>query len=416
MMIFFAFLACGALALPPSSSPPCSLNGILSGATCKCDPGWKGATCGQLDLCPVPSDMPGFWNDSLSSWGASPLFNPDKTPANSTIGGAASLFVSVMAGGCPLSSWEHNSYIARIDGPSFDGRLALSTVEPAVTGPEAHNPEALLHDGNISLFVYNGCTNRGYKRCHNGTNVDPVFPATPSCNGNTNMRRFTRRVTAPAKGGWEALLPINFQLSDPSAPTPEWWCSLSNSNPSPLLLDDGDGGDGGDGGGGAGGGVLMAVTSHCPKRPGLLYPPEYVLVGRATTIAGPFIVDVEAGPVFGNGSQPHNEAEDPFLFRDRRGGFHLLAHGMNIYSIRSGRHAWSLDGLHWETDPGPDGQAYGAVVHHTDSAVPTVLARRERPKLLLGKDGKPTHLINGVQRLQDFAASGMSHTLVQPVC
>jgi hypothetical protein len=40
---------------PPISEPACSLNGnMTSSGSCSCDPGWRGKTCGQLDLLPAP--------------------------------------------------------------------------------------------------------------------------------------------------------------------------------------------------------------------------------------------------------------------------------------------------------------------------------------------------------------------------
>ena len=48
-------LVCAVLATAATAAagpPPCSLNG--QGTPCRCDQGWTGAACGQLDLAPAP--------------------------------------------------------------------------------------------------------------------------------------------------------------------------------------------------------------------------------------------------------------------------------------------------------------------------------------------------------------------------
>ena len=78
----------------------------------------------------------------------------------------------------------------------------------------------------------------------------------------------------------------------------------------------------------------MATTSHCTALPPLKPVREFVLVGRATSLAGPYVVDVDAGPVFGT-NEADCFAEDPFMFRNQR-GFHVIAHGANLYDINNG--------------------------------------------------------------------------------
>lgn len=116
--------------------------------------------------------------------------------------------------------------------------MPLSLTEAALTAPEAHNPEVLLHDGNLSLFVYGGCHKCGVTRCGPNT-TDPVFPPTPECvpTSNINLGWLSRPHDAAAGTPWHRQ-PILFVLSNRSA-MPGWWtnCSLHNSNPSPLLLE-----------------------------------------------------------------------------------------------------------------------------------------------------------------------------------
>eukprot|EP00038_Savillea_parva_P007537 m.579 g.579 ORF g.579 m.579 type:complete len:91 (-) comp132_c0_seq1:188-460(-) len=89
-----------------------------------------------------------------------------------------------------------------------------------------------------------------------------------------------------------------------------------------------------------------------------------------------------------------------------------MAHGVDLTDISAGRHAWSADGMHWTTSAVAP---YGPFIKRSLPPWSTLLARRERPKLVLDVLGRPTYLINGVQRVEDLA-DGRSHTMVHPVC
>ena len=94
--------------------------------------------------------------------------------------------------------------------------------------------------------------------------------------------------------------------------------------------------------------------------------------------------------------------EDPGIFRDARGNFHILTH----YFGRDGPggHAFSRDGIWWTFA----GQAYDFTQAFTDGTHARS-ARRERPQMLV-LDGKPSYLYTGIQPEQ-----GLSHISVQPV-
>jgi len=113
--------------------------------------------------------------------------------------------------------------------------------------------------------------------------------------------------------------------------------------------------------------------------------------------------------------------EDPCLFRDRRGGYHVLIHayqfryeGQLLYRDRRGRfhlilhayvfrfeescgessvsaHLFSEDGKRWRMSAP---QPYTTRVPTANGSF--VLTTRERPKLFFDRRGEPTHLINGV--------------------
>lgn len=108
--------------------------------------------------------------------------------------------------------------------------------------------------------------------------------------------------------------------------------------------------------------------------------------------------------------------EDPFLWRDKRGNWHILCHWMIDIAERGekyprvGGHLFSrsLTG-DWTFKL----QAvYNTTVEFTDGGR-TDYYRRERPKLFLSDDGHltPLYLVNGVQEFNSLA----SYTLIQPI-
>lgn len=110
-------------------------------------------------------------------------------------------------------------------------------------------------------------------------------------------------------------------------------------------------------------------------------------------------------------------AEDPFIWRDKRGHWHALAHWMiditesNKKYPRVGAHmfARNLTGP-WTFKLQ---EAFNSTIDFSDGSVET-FNRRERPKLFFSNDGEvtPLYMVNGVQRL---GSTTESYTLIQPV-
>lgn len=110
------------------------------------------------------------------------------------------------------------------------------------------------------------------------------------------------------------------------------------------------------------------------------------------------------GPYEKIGSKPIFDAfcEDPLLWRDRRGNYHMLVHSMRdgnggTPGVRQvGRHAYarSYKGQ-WTFNNNT--LAYDALAHFTDGTS-IDFGRRERPQLFFSDDGKMTPLLlsNGV--------------------
>lgn len=90
--------------------------------------------------------------------------------------------------------------------------------------------------------------------------------------------------------------------------------------------------------------------------------------------------------------------EDPFVYQDCRGAYHMLAHAIGRNSRGVGVHMHSLDGKTWAM--GSPAVAYTTNVPWSDGTN-TTLARRERPVLVFKKNDTsgckwvPIALING---------------------
>jgi hypothetical protein len=139
-----------------------------------------------------------------------------------------------------------------------------------------------------------------------------------------------------------------------------WWAT-GISNPTPFIFPNGT--------------TLLAVSaSPCPANWGSLAP-NCVGLLRAESWRGPYT------PLF---TTPivHPESEDPFIWQDPRGNFHLLTN-VNTYHHRCaqgvpcGGHAWSTDALTWSKQYIG---AFGPVLRTRNGSV-TTNAYIERPQI-----------------------------------
>lgn len=87
--------------------------------------------------------------------------------------------------------------------------------------------------------------------------------------------------------------------------------------------------------------------------------------------------------------------EDPSIFVDHRGNYHMLFNALPykcVPKFQQGGHAWSKDGIEWSA---PRVGAFDTTIHFSDGSSMTC-DRRERPQMVLGKDGMPLALISAV--------------------
>lgn len=168
-------------------------------------------------------------------------------------------------------------------------------------------------------------------------------------------------------------------------------------NPAPFLHEDG------------------SMTMFYRDDGGNLPPPtcsdEYVATQHCPSKDTP-CENKKGKPVFGH------TAEDPIVFRDHRGNFHMLMNAMPflcVPKVRQGGHSWSSDGINWSE---PRVGAFEANVELADGKT-LACERRERPQMLLDpSSGMPLALVSAVTGCPKGAFPGYkggddSFTIVQ---
>ena len=153
--------------LVPSPPPPpcttdehCSLNGVCTSGTCRCDPGWTtlpfgGPWCGFLDFLPsaITKCGPacafhggaGGTDMATTSWGGS-VIGPSQNKD-----GKYWMFAAEMAQHCSLGQWTTNSQVVTAVS---DTPLGPFVRQSLAIPPWSHNPEAILTaDGTYVIFT-----------------------------------------------------------------------------------------------------------------------------------------------------------------------------------------------------------------------------------------------------------------------
>lgn len=371
----------------PNTRANCSHNGVCGlDGVCHCAPGWAGHACNVLALAPINAAFThlGFRDvdqagRNVSSWGGSIV-----QEVNSTRLPTYHMFASEITGGCGMSAWCQNSQIVRATATDPAGPWTRAGVVFPVF---AHEPSVARDPttGGLAMFftAQRPSTRQRCTACADGVTRGPC-PDTDQCNPDTDP---TWLSTAPSPlGPWsEPIVVLNGTGSD--------------SNLAPLILTNGS---------------LIAIWrsfAPTPTHPWFGSKMHLLTASRwddpATYVRH---TEVNLFPTLGSPTGLGG-AEDPFLWQAPNGVFHVLLHAMygcatGIGSRPCGIHGWSTDGWTWQlTGAG----AYNATVALVGGETFAMLAR-ERPHLVFGTDGAPTHLSNGAVYSADA-----SITLVQPI-
>ena len=383
----------------------CSFNGVCNDdcTACLCDVGWKGRYCHELDLLPARngsglSHLLHNDGNRISSWGGSCIYYD----------GRYHMFYSEILHHCGIHRWVSNSVVSHAvsDGPTANWKFektrqlfGLFTHEPIVAidttleeivlfithvdPPASDDPICFCKDGNSYSSNDKRCSNEvGF-----GTNVTP-----------SSYYTYTKaKDLHPSGGKWSKLISLQ------SVPPDDLKTDL---NLAPIIFSNHS---------------LLAWTrwdiwSAKDWRNVSSYKDE----GQAPNWTDP------------NGVW---EGEDPSMWIDRRGRYHILSHNgkrgsggtSNFPNGDCGRHLFSKSGRAGTWIAAPikfGGCAYPRVNVTFENGMNYSFYRRERPHLILGPDGfTPVALSTSVidspigPSMDDFVPPqrDASYTLVQPI-
>lgn len=353
----------------------CSLLGDCQNSVCRCDPGWTGPKCGQVDLLPT-EPKGGYRNESMASWCGSAVKE----------GGVYHFFGSGMTGNCPLINYFATNSMS-IHGTSSSPGGPYKFEE--VVLPPFHHSTAITRgtDGLMLFTIGKDMHGRNVHTCDPGRRTPTASRDQQFSEGELGPHDYMSISTAPSvEGPWKERVIFTTNASDPHA----WNCN--KSNPSAIVLNNGS--------------ILMMYRGvpcirdkACRNKTSGLNICEHQGIAIAESVDAPF-VDRQGmiSELSGN--------EDAYLFQNKR-GFVSLFHSKNACNDQAkgidnsetcGSLAFSRDSWHWtlNEDPVYDGNIEWSGPAGTSTKA--FLDSRQRPNILFADDGvTPLFLINGAR-------------------
>lgn len=366
---WFAFGAAVAPSLACTSDSDCSLLGVCTDGSCRCDAGWAGQDCARADLEPW-TEGHGYFNESLGSWGGRPIQDQ---------AGSWHLFAAEMALGCPLALWQNNSLIVR--AVSQSGPLGPYVKAEEVYPVFHHNPTILGPTGDGHYLMFFIGDDRGAETavdCSAGL-PQPTCAFPPDSCMPLSADYISMAWSKSPEGPWQrrVITPRNHvgNLS-------HWDCRTSN--PAPLLLPNGS--------------VVLIYRANACNVKG----EEYLGIAVAEHWTEDFVR--QSTPVLGPKDGFGNN-EDPFFWADARGNYHIVTHQQNlgnvcgngtnpydrIKGVTCGGHLYSQDLKSWGVSTTPTYTDELEFANGTKGYLKT----RQRPQLIFNADGSPRVLYNG---------------------
>eukprot|EP01079_Euglenida_sp_SAG-EU17-18_P000983 gene983-2602_t len=364
---------------PCKRDADCQLNGMCTDGSCKCDPAWKGANCSTLDLRPAAlANGLGHLGSNASSWGGGVIHDP--------ITGKWIMFVSQMNMGCGLGTWGTNSrcILAEADQPAGPYTQVPTVIDSWCHGATpARDPVSgmwLFNHMGSGQAKENGC-----RICANGSTPYPPLMGNCTAGGPGTVDTSAALTSESPRGPYTASPGLR-----------------NGPNCEAFFLPNGT--------------MYMA----CPWGGHSAAPDcktaAFLTMSKAENIHEALAGRFESMPVrtrLAGTDDPYESVpsfcfnwEDQNLWIDQRGHFHTLMHAYRgqpcAYPVCDrnnnkkfcdavGGHAFSENGYDWDVSPVI---AYTPTLEFEDGSVVNLRAR-ERPHLVFGSDGSPTHLING---------------------
>eukprot|EP00617_Octactis_speculum_P016647 CAMPEP_0185745988 /NCGR_PEP_ID=MMETSP1174-20130828/4379_1 /TAXON_ID=35687 /ORGANISM="Dictyocha speculum, Strain CCMP1381" /LENGTH=306 /DNA_ID=CAMNT_0028420311 /DNA_START=26 /DNA_END=946 /DNA_ORIENTATION=- len=290
------------------------------------------------------------------------------------------MFVSRISGHCGLNAWKSNSEIIQASSLDPVGPYIYNqTVVPIFSHGASVRRLPDEADGSGYLMMHLGCGEAFtpyLQGCTNGTTPPSGVGLTLQSSSCTQFN-VTLRTAPGLSGPWSDGQPV--ELIGGFNDTAQWWVTTQQrgfTNPAPHVDE--------------GGNLLLAYRADASSGG------ERVSVGYSQNVAGPYEDNRTTSAV-------EDGAEDPYLWRDERGHWHMLMHS-GTDGVAA--HAFSRDSYSWTRS---QVEPYTAQVEFAGGRVET-MSRRERPQLLLDETGRPCLFSSGVEDYDDH-----SYTLVMEV-
>lgn len=315
----------------------------------------KNELFGKLDKAPY---TPSFESEGYWAWGSSVVKGDD---------GKYHMYVSRFPKSLPFHpGWMVASEIVHAVSDVPQGPYRFSDVALPARGAEywdgrsTHNPRILKHNNKYYL-IYMGSTHPFAEPAK-----EELTLSSPWCIVARANKRIGLAVSDSPYGPWK-------RMDEPILHTkPGTFYSYLTSNPSPIIQEDGS--------------VMMIFKGRAYN--GYKYTDMALGMSYAPGIEGPYKVINNDQPIFHVEGQ--GEAEDPFLWKDKR-GYHIIYkdHVAKFTGERGGGvMAHSQDGINWTVDKDP--KAYSRTVEWEDGKV-EMQGQLERPFILF-ENGRPTHI------------------------
>lgn len=371
----------------------CSLGGTCNASSqCACDIQFTGPSCALFNLQAPVDDQAGTCGASFEgyhSWGGRPIFTAEDNKWHSSI--------SFLCHHKNLDSWTTASASAHFVADSPAGAYAWGPEQ--CPGGEVCTPSVIPWSHNTVFLEDPASEPMGarFQIWHVGDGIAPAADWAPCFNYSEVGRA---RAPRPASNAWprsSAPSPGNAAyVAVSNSPAGPWTRALGNGqvpinftgawttalagNPAPLLMPDGSYN-------------LYFTAVPCPPNSGAKAPNCIAMATSTSGYLGPYQMHAAKRPI------TFPESEDPSVFRDRRGNYHLISnintfHARCAEGVECGGHAWSRDGA---TFSNLTIGAFGPAITFKNGSV-WLNSYVERPLVSTAPDGTPVALHLGMGR------------------
>jgi len=355
------------------------MSGKCVQGVCECATGFTGPNCSRLSFGKSLScGKGGLCINNKTTWGGSVIQGDD---------GLWHMFAAEMSNECHLVPyWLTNSFVRHavaetLDGPFQPKDIALAPRDGTDYFDEqtVHNPSiSRAPDGTYLLFYMGSKGDKTRPNCTKSLISQNLFSSLDSAPSAAAINQRVGLATSKSPyGPWKRL---DNPILEPSAT--KSWDDEFVTNPSSYVFPNGT--------------ILLIYKGRSKEN----YSRMSTGVAVASHYSGPYEKKSEA-PI-----DVPTQCEDASIYRDENGIFHTIFHCSCTY-LRS----WSTDGITWQKNS----QTIDWCNIEYKDGTSEVLRRRERPMWILDKQGKVTHMSNGVMPSVKTHDNGRCFTMMTPL-